>query len=111
MAIYLSQKNYTPANLSSYIKKVSSLITENFAINNTGSWYNENKTVVDNAINTGYKVTDLMGKQTRVNILFSHPVDGTQFWVFGQTTSAASTISSTLYFMTFVITAVSVLLL
>ncbi|KAI8875730.1 subtilisin-like protein [Backusella circina FSU 941] len=111
MAIYLSQNNYTPASLSTYIKKVSSLITENFAINNTGSWYNENKTVIDNAINTGYKVPGLMDKQTRVNILFSHPVDGTQFWVFGQTMNAASTISSTLYSMTLVITAVFILLL
>ncbi|KAI8644566.1 peptidase S8/S53 domain-containing protein, partial [Parasitella parasitica] len=56
MAIFLSQANYTPPQLISYIKRVSSLISEDFTIHNTGSFYNENKTVIDNSINTGYKV-------------------------------------------------------
>ncbi|KAI8369028.1 peptidase S8/S53 domain-containing protein [Blakeslea trispora] len=87
MAIFLSQKDYTPAELSNYLKKTSSLISENFAINNTGSYYNENKTVVDNAIASGYKVPGRQDQKTLVNIAFSHPNDSQPFWIYGQALS------------------------
>lgn len=91
MAIFLSQTNYTPPQLQSYIKKVSSLMSQDFTINNTGSFYNENKTVLDNSIDTGYKVKDSLGQKTLVNILFSHPNDSTPFWIYGQSLNQAST--------------------
>lgn len=91
MAIFLSQANYTPPELQSYIKRVSSLMSQDFTINNTGSFYNENKTVLDNSINTGYKVKDRLGQKTLVNILFSHPNDSTPFWIYGQSLNQAST--------------------
>ncbi|EPB86551.1 hypothetical protein HMPREF1544_06625 [Mucor circinelloides 1006PhL] len=94
MAIFLSQTNYTPPQLQSYIKRVSSLMSQDFTINNTGSFYNENKTVLDNSINTGYKVKDSLGQKTLVNILFSHPNDSTPFWIYGQSLNQASTTHS-----------------
>lgn len=94
MAIFLSQANYTPPQLVSYVKRVSSLISEDFTINNTGSFYNENKTVLDNSINTGYKVKDKLGQKTLVNILFSHPNDSTPFWIYGQSLNQASAITT-----------------
>lgn len=90
MAIFLSQKDYTPPQLISYMKKISTLITEDFTINNTGVFYNENKTVIDNAINTGYQVKDRMGQKTRVNILFTHPNDSRSLWIYGQSLSEAA---------------------
>jgi cerevisin len=95
MAIFLSQANYTPPQLQSYIKRISTLITENFTINNTGTFYNENKTVIDSAIDTGYKVNDRMGGITAVNILYNHPIDGRENWIYGQSLSQASSIFST----------------
>lgn len=95
MAIFLSQANYTPPQLQSYIKRVSSLITEDFTINNTGTFYNENKTVVDNAVDTGYKVKDRMGSITLVNILYNHPEDGRENWIYGQSLSQASSLFTT----------------
>ncbi|KAL9550941.1 hypothetical protein MBANPS3_004488 [Mucor bainieri] len=91
MAIFLSQANYTPPELQSYVKRVSSLMSQDFTINNTGSFYNENKTVLDNSINTGYKVKDRLNQKTLVNILFSHPNDSTPFWIYGQSLNHAST--------------------
>lgn len=103
MAIFLSQANYTPPELASYIKKVSSLITEDFTINNTGTFYNENKTVIDNAIDTGYKVKDRMNQKTLVNILYNHPADGRENWIYGQSLSqAATTLSSSSLFLVFI---------
>lgn len=107
MAIFLSQTNYTPPQLASYLKRVSSLITEDFTINNTGSYYSENKTVIDNAIHTGYKVRGRQDEKTAVNILFSHPNDSTQFWIYGESLSEASSqsISTTLLaFLFFIVT-------
>ncbi|OBZ86926.1 Subtilisin-like protease 8 [Choanephora cucurbitarum] len=89
MAIFLSEKDYTPAELSNYLKKYSSLISEDFAINNTGAYYNENKTVVDNAVTTGYKVPGRQDEKTFVNIAFSHPNDSQPFWIYGQALSNA----------------------
>ncbi|KAI9478298.1 MAG: peptidase S8/S53 domain-containing protein [Benjaminiella poitrasii] len=91
MAIFLSQDDYTPSQLMSYLKSVSTLLTEDFTINNTGSFYSENKTVVDNAIDKGYKVKDRMDQKTLVNILFSHPNDSQPFWIYGQSLSQATT--------------------
>ena len=91
MAIYLSQANYTPPELSNYLKRVSTLITEDFTINNTGTFYNENKTVIDNAIDTGYKVKGRMNQKTLVNILYNHPADGRENFIFGQSLSQAAT--------------------
>ncbi|KAI8988582.1 peptidase S8/S53 domain-containing protein [Mycotypha africana] len=89
MAIFLSEANYTPIQLANYIKRVSSLITEDFTVNNTDTFYNENKTVIDNAIDIGYKVRGQQDKKTRVNILFTHPNDSQPFWIYGQTLSDA----------------------
>jgi cerevisin len=90
MAIFLSQNDYTPPQLVNYMKKVSTLITEDFTINNTGAFYSENKTVVDNAINTGYQVRGRMDQKTQVNILFSYPNDSQSVWIYGQSLSQAS---------------------
>lgn len=92
MAIFLSQANYTPPQLGSYLKRISSLISEDFTINNTGTFYNENKTVIDNAIDTGYKVKGRMDKKTLVNILYNHPADGRENWIYGQSLSGATTL-------------------
>lgn len=92
MAIFLSQANYTPPQLASYLKRVSSLITEDFTINNTGAFYNENKTVIDNAIDTGYKVKGRMDKKTLVNILYNHPADGRENWIYGQSLNGATSL-------------------
>lgn len=108
MAIFLSQTNYTPPELVNYLKSVSSLITENFIINNTGSYYSENKTVIDNAIDTGYKVAGRQDSLTAVNILFSHPNDSQQFWIYSETWNSATSsqsLSTTLFaFLTFIVT-------
>ncbi|CEG71986.1 hypothetical protein RMATCC62417_07619 [Rhizopus microsporus] len=93
MAIFLSQANFTPPELATYLKNVSTLRTEDFTINNTGTWYSENKTVVDNAIDVGYQVQNLMNQKTRVNLLYNHPQDGQQFWVYGRTLNSASILS------------------
>ncbi|KAI8381582.1 peptidase S8/S53 domain-containing protein [Radiomyces spectabilis] len=97
MALFLSQADYTPFTLANHIKHVSSLITQEFTIDNSEPYYNENKTVLDNAVHDGYHVqgydTRNPNTSTVVNILFSHPVDGEQFWVFGQTLNRASTAS------------------
>lgn len=90
MALVLSENDFTPDQLSNYLKKVSSLITEDFTINNTGTYYNENKTVIDNAIDTGYKVKDRQGQKTFVNILYNYPNDGKENWIYGQALSEAS---------------------
>lgn len=90
MALMLSENDFSPAELASHIKKVSSLITENFTINNTGTFYNENKTVIDNAINTGYKVKGRQNQKTFVNILYNYPSDGKENWIYGQALSQAS---------------------
>ncbi|KAG2199498.1 hypothetical protein INT47_009952, partial [Mucor saturninus] len=90
MALMLSQNDFSPAELASHLKKVSSLITENFTINNTGSFYNENKTVIDNAIDTGYKVKGRQNQKTLVNILYNYPTDGKENWIYGQALSQAS---------------------
>lgn len=94
MALVLSQNDFTPAQLSSYLKKISSLITEDFTINNTGIFYNENKTVIDNAIDTGYKVKGRMDQKTLVNILYNYPSDGKENWIYGQSLSETSSLYS-----------------
>lgn len=93
MAIFLSQANFTPPELATYLKNISTLRTEDFTINNTGAWYSENKTVIDNAIDVGYQVQNLMNQKTRVNLLYNHPHDGQQFWVYGRTLNSASILS------------------
>ncbi|KAG0750033.1 hypothetical protein G6F57_005815 [Rhizopus arrhizus] len=90
MAIFLSENDYTPLQLATYIKNTSTLRTEDFTINNTGTYYSENKTVVDNAIDMGYQAESLMNQKTRVNLLYSHPSDGKPFWVYGRTLNAAT---------------------
>ncbi|KAF7725838.1 serine protease [Apophysomyces ossiformis] len=55
MALYLSQRDYTPAQLLGHIKHTSSLITQEFEIQNTDN--NPNKTVLDNAVTDGYHYT------------------------------------------------------
>lgn len=80
MALMLAKKAYTPAELQEYLKNVSSLITEEFDIDVMG---NNNKTVLDNALDSGWKVNGYDPNGTNVNILFTHPTDGEQLWVFG----------------------------
>ncbi|KAI8067414.1 peptidase S8/S53 domain-containing protein [Thamnidium elegans] len=108
MALFLSDRNFTPPQLANYMKRVSSLITENFTINNTGVFYNENKTVIDNAIDMGYKVKGRMNEKTRVNILYNYPTDGKENWIYGQSLSQASsliyTLTLPLYALIFIIT-------
>ncbi|KAI7883255.1 subtilisin-like protein [Lichtheimia hyalospora FSU 10163] len=80
LALMLAKKAYTPAEMQQYLKNVSSLVTENFDIDDMG---NSNKTVLDNAINSGWKSTRYNASGTNANILFTHPTDGEQLWVFG----------------------------
>ena len=80
LALMLAKKAYTPAEMQQYLKNVSSLVTENFDIDDMG---NDNKTVLDNAINSGWKSTHYNTSGTNANILFTHPTDGEQLWVFG----------------------------
>jgi cerevisin len=111
MAIFLSQTNYTPPQLVSYLKRVSSLITEDFSINNTGTYYNENKSVIDNAIDKGYKVQGRQDEKTAVNILFSHPNDSTQFWIYGEAQNNASSQSFSTALSAFLFFIVTILVL
>lgn len=108
MAIFLSENDYTPLQLATYIKNTSTLRTEDFTINNTGIYYSENKTVVDNAIDMGYQVENLMNQKTRVNLLYSHPSDGKPFWVYGRTLNAATnhllSFTSSAYTTVFILT-------
>ncbi|KAI9252662.1 peptidase S8/S53 domain-containing protein [Sporodiniella umbellata] len=94
MAILLSEQNYTPLELANIIKNTSTLRTEDFVLNNTGIFYSENKTVVDNAIDLG--VPTLMSDKTRVNLLYSQPSDGDQFWIYGRALSLAPCLSKKL---------------
>ncbi|KAI7906052.1 peptidase S8/S53 domain-containing protein [Cokeromyces recurvatus] len=108
MAIFLSQADYTPSQLMNYLKSVSTLITEDFTINNTGIFYSDNKTIIDNAIYTGYEVKDRMDRKTFVNVLFSQPNDSQPFWIYGQSLNQAAslqkfTISSLLFIITFLV--------
>lgn len=80
MALVLAKKAYTPAELQQYLKNVSSVVTENFDIDDMG---NSNKTMLDNAVDSGWKVNGYNPNGTNANILFTHPTDGEQLWVFG----------------------------
>ncbi|KAI9262322.1 peptidase S8/S53 domain-containing protein [Phascolomyces articulosus] len=78
MALFLSQKNYTPQKLQQHVKHVSSRIRNDFEIDVMG---NNNKTVADNAINDGYRVNGYNGS-TLANIVFNHPLDGSATYIF-----------------------------
>lgn len=110
MALLLSERDFTPPQLANYLKRISSLVTEDFSINNTGTFYSENKTVVDNSIDMGYKVKGRMNKKTRVNILYNYPEDGKENWIYGQSLSQASSLiyssASPLYALLFIITVI-----
>lgn len=109
MALVLAKKAYTPAELQQYLKNVSSVVTENFDIDDMG---NNNKTILDNAIDSGWKVNGYDPNGTNANILFTHPTDGEQLWVFGtsKTSDAKRTLPCSLVVMLSVVIGWSCLL-
>ncbi|KAG2218601.1 hypothetical protein INT45_013909, partial [Circinella minor] len=78
MALFLSEKDYTPKKLQTQVKHVSSKIRNDFEIDMMG---NDNKSVADNAINDGYRVNGYNGS-TLANILFNHPLDGYPTYIY-----------------------------
>ncbi|KAI8334355.1 peptidase S8/S53 domain-containing protein, partial [Chlamydoabsidia padenii] len=81
MALFLAQADYTPFELSNYMKNISTLIYLDFAINDTDG--NTNKSILDNAIHQGFQVPLNDDSGTPVNILYTQPQDGQPLWIFG----------------------------
>lgn len=111
MALFLSQKNYTPSSLIQHMKHVSTLLNEDFLLNSTT---NLNETVLDNAIKDGYNSTNPnipKNESTLVNILYNHPADNQALLVYDQPIQGAA--SSTMVGLTKIISLVlaSILLL
>jgi hypothetical protein len=95
MAIFLSQANYTTSSLIKHIKHVSTLLREDFLINNGKPITNPNETVLDNGITDGYNSTNPnipVNESTLVNILYNHPVDNQTILVYDQPVQGASSI-------------------
>ncbi|KAI8145630.1 peptidase S8/S53 domain-containing protein [Fennellomyces sp. T-0311] len=84
MALFLSQKDYTPSKLLQHVKHVSSRISNDFEIDVMG---NDNKTIADNAVDDGYHVQGYNGS-TLANIVFNHPIDGDPLYIFRAASSA-----------------------
>lgn len=87
MALYLSQQNYNTSELINYMKHVSTLIREDFLINNGSAIANVNETVLDNGTSDGYKAANpniLVNESTPANILFNHPMDDKQVLIYDQ---------------------------
>lgn len=79
MALYLSEADYTPSTLASHLRHVSSLVSNHLTLG-TG-----NRSVLDNSVGDGWKVPGYYDEAaTPMNILFTHPIDGQQFYIFGQ---------------------------
>jgi hypothetical protein len=99
MALYLSQQNYNTSELISYMKHVSTLIREDFLINNGSAIANTNETVLDNGTSDGYKTSNpniLVNESTPANILFNHPMDDKQVLIYDQPIpGAAASLHST----------------
>jgi hypothetical protein len=99
MALYLSQSNYNTSELINYMTHVSTLIREDFLINNGSAIANINETVLDNGVSDGYKVPNsniLVNESTPANILFNHPMDNKQLLIYDQPIpGAASSLRST----------------
>ncbi|KAI9033903.1 peptidase S8/S53 domain-containing protein [Phycomyces nitens] len=96
MALHLSQKDYSPEALVNHIKHTSSLITQDFTIINDPDNFNENKTVLDNSTDDGYRAQEAekyTKDATLVNILYTHPGDGKKLWILAQERSAGFSLS------------------
>ncbi|CAO3589466.1 unnamed protein product [Absidia cylindrospora] len=101
MALFLAQADYTPFELSNYMKSISSLIYMDFAINDTDG--NANKSVLDNAVDKGVEAQQNHPSSqvsTAVNILYSQPEDGQPLWIFGGQLSSSASRSSPSFFPT-----------
>jgi hypothetical protein len=93
MALYLSENNYNTSELIQYMKHVSTLLREDFLINNGSAIKNPNETVLDNGVTDGYKVTNPninVNESTPANILYNHPMDDKQVLVYDQPVQGAS---------------------
>ncbi|KAI9311728.1 peptidase S8/S53 domain-containing protein, partial [Dichotomocladium elegans] len=86
IALFLAEKDYTPDEMQYHLKHVSSLVNEQFVIDDMG---NANKTVLDNAIHNGWKTSNYRDSGTIANLLFTHPDDGGQLWVYGTSRTSA----------------------
>ncbi|KAI9287686.1 peptidase S8/S53 domain-containing protein [Umbelopsis sp. AD052] len=94
MALYLSQQNYNTSDLINYMKHVSTLIREDFLINNGTAIANVNETVLDNGTDDGYKASNpniLVNESTPANILYNHPMDDKQLLIYDQPIPGAAT--------------------
>ncbi|ORX47755.1 hypothetical protein DM01DRAFT_1338981 [Hesseltinella vesiculosa] len=98
MALFLTDNDYTPPQLAYHLQSVSSLISLDFAINNTDN--NPNKTVLDNGVGTGVQVPVDYQQQynTFINVLYTSPNDSQPVWIYGdQLPNAASALPLSLY--------------
>ncbi|KAI8098946.1 peptidase S8/S53 domain-containing protein [Halteromyces radiatus] len=107
MALFLAQADYTPFELSTYMKNISTLVYLEFAINNTDG--NANKSVLDNAIDTGVQSSSSGGNvnhpfDTAVNILYTQPDDGQPLWAFGGQLSSVASSLHLPFFLTLIFT-------
>src|ERR1700730_16334155 len=85
MALYLSQADYNTSELITHIHHTSTLLREDFLINNGNPITNPNETVLDKATGEGYKVTNKnipVNGSTLVNILFNHPIDNKTLLIY-----------------------------
>ncbi|ORY98896.1 peptidase S8/S53 domain-containing protein [Syncephalastrum racemosum] len=93
MALYLSEADYTPSTLATHLRHVSSLVSNHLTLG-TG-----NKSVLDNGVGDGWKVPDYYDETaTPMNILFTHPIDGQQFYIFGQVLNSGARVYPSFFF-------------
>jgi hypothetical protein len=93
MALYLSQADYNTSELIKHIHHTSTLLREDFLINNGTAITNPNETVLDNATGDGYIVTNNnipVNESTLVNILYNHPMDNKQLLIYDQPVQGAA---------------------